>query len=78
MIELQHVSKTFETVSGSVEAVRDVNLTIQDGDIFGVIGLSGAGKKHPRALYQFFGAADGRKGFVFRRKPRLSFQKAVA
>ena len=44
MIELQHVSKTFETVSGSVEAVRDVNLTIQDGDIFGVIGLSGAGK----------------------------------
>ena len=44
MIELQHVSKTFETVSGSVEAVKDVSLTIETGDIFGVIGLSGAGK----------------------------------
>lgn len=44
MIELQHVSKTFETVSGSVEAVRDVSLTVHKGDIFGVIGLSGAGK----------------------------------
>lgn len=44
MIELQNVSKTFETVSGSVEAVRDVSLTVNKGDIFGVIGLSGAGK----------------------------------
>ncbi len=44
MIELQNVSKTFETISGSVEAVRDVSLTVHKGDIFGVIGLSGAGK----------------------------------
>lgn len=25
-------------------AIKDINLTIEDGDIFGVIGLSGAGK----------------------------------
>jgi D-methionine transport system ATP-binding protein len=27
-----------------VEALKDINLTIQDGDIYGIIGMSGAGK----------------------------------
>jgi D-methionine transport system ATP-binding protein len=27
-----------------VEALRDINLTVQDGDIYGIIGMSGAGK----------------------------------
>lgn len=44
MIELQHLSKTYHGAAGDVEALRDINLTIQDGQIFGVIGLSGAGK----------------------------------
>lgn len=44
MIELQNLSRTFRTENGSVHAVRDVNLTIEDGEIFGVIGYSGAGK----------------------------------
>ena len=44
MIELQHISKTFKTASGTVEAVQDVSLTVEEGDIFGIIGLSGAGK----------------------------------
>lgn len=44
MIELQNICKAFDTVSGSVEAVKDVSLKIEKGDIFGIIGLSGAGK----------------------------------
>ena len=44
MIELKKLSKTFESASGSVEALKDVDLTINDGEIFGIIGLSGAGK----------------------------------
>ena len=44
MIELQHVSKTFETAGGRVDALRDVSLTIASGDIYGIIGMSGAGK----------------------------------
>ena len=44
MIELQNISKTFESADGAVEALRDVSLTIRDGDIYGVIGMSGAGK----------------------------------
>lgn len=46
MIALQHVSKVFagSDKTKQVHAVDDVSLTIQDGDIFGIIGFSGAGK----------------------------------
>ena len=44
MIELKNLSKSFTTVDGPVEALRHVNLTVQDGDIYGIIGMSGAGK----------------------------------
>ena len=44
MIELKHLGKIYTSASGSVEALKDVNLTIADGEIFGIIGLSGAGK----------------------------------
>ena len=44
MIELKHLSKVYTNGQTKVEAIRDINLTIEDGDIFGIIGLSGAGK----------------------------------
>lgn len=44
MIEIKHLSKTFDTAAGQVAALHDVSLTINDGDIYGIIGMSGAGK----------------------------------
>lgn len=44
MIELKNVSKTFKTNQKEVQAVKNVNLTVDAGEIFGVIGYSGAGK----------------------------------
>ena len=44
MIEIKNLCKTYSSASGDVEALRDINLTIEDGEIFGIIGLSGAGK----------------------------------
>lgn len=44
MIQLEYVTKTFRTRDGNVHAVKDVSLTIEDGQIFGIIGFSGAGK----------------------------------
>ncbi|KRO24779.1 metN2 protein [Pediococcus argentinicus] len=44
LIEFKDVSKTFETKQGTVHAIKDVNLKVQDGQIFGIIGYSGAGK----------------------------------
>jgi ABC-2 type transport system ATP-binding protein len=40
MIELHHVSKQF----GTLEAVKDVSLTVRQGEIFGLVGPDGAGK----------------------------------
>ncbi|MCR5296814.1 MAG: ATP-binding cassette domain-containing protein [Clostridiales bacterium] len=44
MIELRNLSKLFTTIDGPVDALRHINLTIQNGDIYGIIGMSGAGK----------------------------------
>ncbi len=44
MIEIQNLSKTFTTSDGTVEALKNINLTIPDGEIYGIIGMSGAGK----------------------------------
>ena len=44
MIELKHLSKTFQMKDGAVQALQDINLTIPDGMIYGIIGMSGAGK----------------------------------
>ena len=44
MIELRNLSKRFVTADGPVDALKHVNLTVNDGDIYGIIGMSGAGK----------------------------------
>lgn len=44
MIEFRHVSKVFGSGEKKIEALKNVNLTVREGDIFGVIGFSGAGK----------------------------------
>lgn len=44
MIELKNISKNFKTSTKSIKALDDVNLKIDEGKIFGVIGQSGAGK----------------------------------
>lgn len=44
MIVLENVSKSFETKNGIVEAVKNVDVHVREGEIHGVIGYSGAGK----------------------------------
>lgn len=44
MITFKNVSKTFYVGEKEVKAVDDVSLTIDQGEIFGIIGYSGAGK----------------------------------
>lgn len=44
MIELKNIHKVFDTAAGQVSAIDDVSLTIESGEIFGIIGESGAGK----------------------------------
>lgn len=44
MIKVTNLSKTFNTPSGKVEVLKNIDLSINKGDIFGIIGFSGAGK----------------------------------
>ena len=48
MIEIKNLYKTYSLTDGSVEALKDVSLSIPDGDVFGIIGMSGAeiGRAH--------------------------------
>ncbi|WP_318433760.1 methionine ABC transporter ATP-binding protein MetN [Photobacterium leiognathi] len=44
MIEIKQLNKVFYQGDKAINALSDINLTIQQGTIFGVIGSSGAGK----------------------------------
>lgn len=44
MYQLIDLSKEFKEKGNTVEAVKNVNLNIKKGKIYGIIGFSGAGK----------------------------------
>lgn len=44
IIQIQDVSKKFQTKDGEIDALKHVTLDIEAGDIYGIIGMSGAGK----------------------------------
>lgn len=44
MIILNEINKIYPTPTGEVTALRNINLRVKPGEIFGIIGRSGAGK----------------------------------
>jgi D-methionine transport system ATP-binding protein len=44
MIEVRKLVKVYETKSGTVKGVDDVSLKVNKGEIYGIVGYSGAGK----------------------------------
>jgi D-methionine transport system ATP-binding protein len=44
MIRLQNIHKTFEIPGQTITALAGVDLTIDEGEIYGIVGYSGAGK----------------------------------
>ena len=45
MIEISHLTKEFDNPDKTkLGVLRDITLTVEDGDIYGIIGMSGAGK----------------------------------
>ncbi|MDY0347009.1 MAG: methionine ABC transporter ATP-binding protein [Acholeplasma sp.] len=43
MIEVKHIAKTYYGKDNFI-ALKDINLTVKDGEILGIVGYSGAGK----------------------------------
>ncbi len=44
MLSIRGLNKSYHTQTGKFQALKNINLTINKGEIFGVIGHSGAGK----------------------------------
>ncbi|AXF55244.1 methionine ABC transporter ATP-binding protein [Salicibibacter kimchii] len=44
MIEVEGLTKVYKTKKGTVTGAKDVSLKVNQGEIFGVVGYSGAGK----------------------------------
>ncbi len=44
MIEIRHLTHTYTSGIHKTDAIRDVNLTIADGELMGIIGHTGSGK----------------------------------
>ncbi len=63
IIEAQELSKTFVTASGSVHALRDVSLKLEQGMFHAIIGKSGSGKS--TLLHILSGLDRPTKGKVF-------------
>ena len=44
ILSVEHLKKYFQTASGQLHAVDDVNFTLAKGETLGVVGESGCGK----------------------------------
>ncbi|GBF10289.1 methionine ABC transporter ATP-binding protein [Tepidibacillus sp. HK-1] len=44
MIKLENITKVYHSGGQKIEALKGINLVVEHGEIFGVIGFSGAGK----------------------------------
>jgi len=74
MIETHGLRKSFRTRKGTVEAVRGVDLVVEEGEIFGFLGSNGAGKSTTlrmlATLIQPDGGTASIAGVDLRRAPR--------
>ena len=43
-LEITNLKKTYQSNSGTVEAIKGINLTVREGDFFALLGPNGAGK----------------------------------
>jgi capsular polysaccharide transport system ATP-binding protein len=70
MITLERVSKAYRTRSGRKTVLDDVNVTLESGHNFGILGVNGAGKS---TLIRLLAGSEMPDRGVVRRHARVSF-----
>lgn len=64
VFRLEHLSKVYQNEGKEFQALKEINLDIQEGEIFGIIGMSGAGKSTlVRTLNRLEEASEGKVFF---------------
>lgn len=64
LIEAKHVKKYFKSPKGTVHAVDDVNMSIEEGTTMGVVGESGCGKTTLGRAFAHMPGADVTEGSI--------------
>jgi len=55
LIEAKQIHKSFKTAAGELSILKDINMSIAEGEMLGIVGASGAGKS---TLLHILGALD--------------------
>ncbi len=65
ILHVDGVSRGFNKTQGELLVLEDVNLTLQEGEIVGLLGRSGSGRVDLVADHIGTDRADGRPGHVY-------------
>ena len=64
VFKLENVSKSYINDGKEIKALKDINLSVEEGEIFGIIGMSGAGKSTlVRTLNRLEEISEGKVSF---------------
>ncbi len=85
MIEIKSLSKQFMNHEDhQLEVLKDISLTVEDGDIYGIIGMSGAGKSTMLRLIGLLDSptsgeilVDGKNINELTGKDKISYYKSI-
>ncbi len=78
IIQLEHVKKTYKDSNITVNALKDVNLSVSEGEIVFIMGPSGSGKSTTLHIISFLDTpTDGKRIFMGKDMSRLSEKEAA-
>lgn len=71
ILSLEHISKTFYTPNGEINAIKDITFDINKGEIIGIVGSSGCGKS---TLLNIIDELDKEyNGKIFKEKIKIAY-----
>ena len=61
ILKLENICKTYQAKNGEIEALKNINFTVNEGEFVGIIGPSGCGKSTLLSIIAGLEDKSGRK-----------------